>query len=46
MTAREFSGKNAKRDALAWAKRTQNELHANMGDKKAKAELVELGSKN
>jgi len=38
-TGRDFSGKNAKRDATAWAKRMQTEIHANMGDNHAKATI-------
>ena len=36
---RDFVGKNAKRDATAWAKKTEAEIHANMGDNRAKAML-------
>ena len=37
---RDFVGKNAKRDATAWAKKTEAEIHANMGDSRAKATIV------
>lgn len=36
-TGRDFFGPNAKRDAIAWAKRTESQIRANMGDKHAKA---------
>jgi hypothetical protein len=39
-TGRDFTGKNAKRDAAAWAKKTEAEIRANMGDKHAKATIT------
>jgi len=38
--SRDFTGKNAKRDATAWAKKMTTELHGNMGDKRAKATIT------
>lgn len=38
-TGRDFTGKNARRNAEAWAKTTEAKIRSNMGDKHAKATI-------
>lgn len=39
-TGRDLIGKNAKRNAEAWAKKMEAQLHANMGDTHARATIT------